>query len=190
MVEFIGFSNAREFKALGKWFSHHKGLKLELVKKHETRGRQKRYGRRQSLLFWTSKFGQSTPVLSGYRYGSIRYGQVTDVRLLRPPHPAQCQPGTRCQAWCGLTVDGRNLANHLECMNSWSKWDKLPTTWCRISFINSSANATSFSCTLDCLVLTPGITIGGTPLPCGIFHIVMMILCTKRGHLSGRWFVV
>lgn len=24
--------------------------------------------------------------------------KVTDVRLLRPPHPAQCQPGTRCQA--------------------------------------------------------------------------------------------
>jgi len=24
--------------------------------------------------------------------------KVTDVRMLRPPHPAQCQPGTRCQA--------------------------------------------------------------------------------------------
>jgi len=24
--------------------------------------------------------------------------KVTDVKLLRPPHPAQCQPGTRCQA--------------------------------------------------------------------------------------------
>mmetsp|Transcript_11166 Transcript_11166/g.20296 ORF Transcript_11166/g.20296 Transcript_11166/m.20296 type:complete len:324 (-) Transcript_11166:25-996(-) len=23
--------------------------------------------------------------------------KITDVRLLRPPHPAQCQPGTRCQ---------------------------------------------------------------------------------------------
>merc|ERR1712108_88246 len=23
---------------------------------------------------------------------------VTDVKMLRPPHPAQCQPGTRCQA--------------------------------------------------------------------------------------------
>lgn len=98
MVEFIGFSNAREFKALGKWFSHRTGLKLELVKHMKQEGEKKRYDRRQSLLFWTSKFGQSTPVLSGYRYGSIRYGQVTDVRLLRPPHPAQCQPGTRCQA--------------------------------------------------------------------------------------------
>mmetsp|Transcript_27158 Transcript_27158/g.63150 ORF Transcript_27158/g.63150 Transcript_27158/m.63150 type:complete len:327 (-) Transcript_27158:146-1126(-) len=24
--------------------------------------------------------------------------KITDVRMLRPPHPAQCQPGTRCQA--------------------------------------------------------------------------------------------
>merc|ERR1711974_364865 len=24
--------------------------------------------------------------------------KVTDVKMLRPPHPAQCQPGTRCQA--------------------------------------------------------------------------------------------
>eukprot|EP00405_Crypthecodinium_cohnii_P004737 CAMPEP_0194753460 /NCGR_PEP_ID=MMETSP0323_2-20130528/7390_1 /TAXON_ID=2866 ORGANISM="Crypthecodinium cohnii, Strain Seligo" /NCGR_SAMPLE_ID=MMETSP0323_2 /ASSEMBLY_ACC=CAM_ASM_000346 /LENGTH=335 /DNA_ID=CAMNT_0039671313 /DNA_START=49 /DNA_END=1056 /DNA_ORIENTATION=+ len=24
--------------------------------------------------------------------------KITDVKMLRPPHPAQCQPGTRCQA--------------------------------------------------------------------------------------------
>ncbi|CAK0788201.1 unnamed protein product [Prorocentrum cordatum] len=24
--------------------------------------------------------------------------KVTDIKMLRPPHPAQCQPGTRCQA--------------------------------------------------------------------------------------------
>merc|ERR1712232_33605 len=24
--------------------------------------------------------------------------KITDIRMLRPPHPAQCQPGTKCQA--------------------------------------------------------------------------------------------
>merc|ERR1712151_821445 len=24
--------------------------------------------------------------------------KITDVKMLRPPHPAQCQPGTKCQA--------------------------------------------------------------------------------------------
>lgn len=28
---------------------------------------------------------------------SQREYKVTDVKMLRPPHPAQCQPGTRCQ---------------------------------------------------------------------------------------------
>ena len=41
MVEFIGFSNAREFKALGKWFSHRKRLKLELVKNMKQEGEKK-----------------------------------------------------------------------------------------------------------------------------------------------------
>jgi survival of motor neuron-related-splicing factor 30 len=31
-------------------------------------------------------------------FSNTREFKVTDVRLLRPPHPAQCQPGTRCQA--------------------------------------------------------------------------------------------
>eukprot|EP00930_Biecheleria_cincta_P001191 TRINITY_DN102356_c0_g1_i1.p1 TRINITY_DN102356_c0_g1~~TRINITY_DN102356_c0_g1_i1.p1 ORF type:complete len:340 (+),score=78.96 TRINITY_DN102356_c0_g1_i1:47-1066(+) len=30
-------------------------------------------------------------------FSNSREFKVTDVRLLRPPHPAQCQPGTRCQ---------------------------------------------------------------------------------------------
>eukprot|EP00931_Biecheleriopsis_adriatica_P091613 TRINITY_DN654_c0_g1_i2.p1 TRINITY_DN654_c0_g1~~TRINITY_DN654_c0_g1_i2.p1 ORF type:complete len:358 (+),score=109.64 TRINITY_DN654_c0_g1_i2:70-1074(+) len=31
-------------------------------------------------------------------FSNSREFKVNDVRLLRPPHPAQCQPGTRCQA--------------------------------------------------------------------------------------------
>eukprot|EP00933_Yihiella_yeosuensis_P080078 TRINITY_DN9348_c1_g2_i1.p1 TRINITY_DN9348_c1_g2~~TRINITY_DN9348_c1_g2_i1.p1 ORF type:complete len:333 (-),score=92.94 TRINITY_DN9348_c1_g2_i1:260-1258(-) len=31
-------------------------------------------------------------------FSNTREFKVTDVRMLRPPHPAQCQPGTRCQA--------------------------------------------------------------------------------------------
>ncbi|CAE8605805.1 unnamed protein product, partial [Polarella glacialis] len=31
-------------------------------------------------------------------FANTREFKVTDVRMLRPPHPAQCQPGTRCQA--------------------------------------------------------------------------------------------
>lgn len=30
--------------------------------------------------------------------GTSREYKVTDVKMLRPPHPAQCQPGTKCQA--------------------------------------------------------------------------------------------
>jgi hypothetical protein len=32
------------------------------------------------------------------RDGQSREYKVTDVKMLRPPHPAQCQPGTKCQA--------------------------------------------------------------------------------------------
>eukprot|EP00929_Paragymnodinium_shiwhaense_P007227 TRINITY_DN111160_c0_g1_i1.p2 TRINITY_DN111160_c0_g1~~TRINITY_DN111160_c0_g1_i1.p2 ORF type:complete len:329 (-),score=126.00 TRINITY_DN111160_c0_g1_i1:118-1104(-) len=31
-------------------------------------------------------------------FGTQREYKITDVKMLRPPHPAQCQPGTRCQA--------------------------------------------------------------------------------------------
>mmetsp|Transcript_105516 Transcript_105516/g.308545 ORF Transcript_105516/g.308545 Transcript_105516/m.308545 type:complete len:330 (+) Transcript_105516:61-1050(+) len=31
-------------------------------------------------------------------FQNTREFKVTDVKMLRPPHPAQCQPGTRCQA--------------------------------------------------------------------------------------------
>eukprot|EP00747_Dinoflagellata_sp_TGD_P164793 gnl/TRDRNA2_/TRDRNA2_185209_c0_seq1.p1 gnl/TRDRNA2_/TRDRNA2_185209_c0~~gnl/TRDRNA2_/TRDRNA2_185209_c0_seq1.p1 ORF type:complete len:353 (-),score=80.17 gnl/TRDRNA2_/TRDRNA2_185209_c0_seq1:261-1247(-) len=30
-------------------------------------------------------------------FDNSREYKITDVRMLRPPHPAQCQPGTRCQ---------------------------------------------------------------------------------------------
>eukprot|EP00927_Polykrikos_kofoidii_P049437 TRINITY_DN43488_c0_g1_i1.p1 TRINITY_DN43488_c0_g1~~TRINITY_DN43488_c0_g1_i1.p1 ORF type:complete len:356 (-),score=86.04 TRINITY_DN43488_c0_g1_i1:50-1039(-) len=31
-------------------------------------------------------------------FSNQREYKITDVKMLRPPHPAQCQPGTRCQA--------------------------------------------------------------------------------------------
>jgi len=31
-------------------------------------------------------------------FSQQREYKVTDVKMLRPPHPAQCQPGTKCQA--------------------------------------------------------------------------------------------
>ncbi|CAK8998101.1 unnamed protein product [Durusdinium trenchii] len=42
--------------------------------------------------------GQERAMVEFIGFSNQREFKVTDVRLLRPPHPAQCQPGTRCQA--------------------------------------------------------------------------------------------
>mmetsp|Transcript_68632 Transcript_68632/g.151100 ORF Transcript_68632/g.151100 Transcript_68632/m.151100 type:complete len:338 (+) Transcript_68632:90-1103(+) len=42
--------------------------------------------------------GQERCMVEFIGFSNQREFKVTDVRLLRPPHPAQCQPGTRCQA--------------------------------------------------------------------------------------------
>lgn len=42
--------------------------------------------------------GQERCMVEFIGFSNAREFKVTDVRLLRPPHPAQCQPGTRCQA--------------------------------------------------------------------------------------------
>ncbi|CAE6968809.1 smndc1 [Symbiodinium natans] len=42
--------------------------------------------------------GQERCMVEFIGFSNSREFKVTDVRLLRPPHPAQCQPGTKCQA--------------------------------------------------------------------------------------------
>ncbi|CAJ1451296.1 unnamed protein product [Effrenium voratum] len=42
--------------------------------------------------------GQERAMVEFIGFSNQREFKVTDLRLLRPPHPAQCQPGTRCQA--------------------------------------------------------------------------------------------
>ncbi|CAE7291662.1 smndc1, partial [Symbiodinium microadriaticum] len=41
--------------------------------------------------------GQERCMVEFIGFSNSREFKVTDVRLLRPPHPAQCQPGTKCQ---------------------------------------------------------------------------------------------